>query len=69
MKHQVIYFEQIFVAINNKKILKRYRWKTKVEYEIRLSMENKIYMRRVQHRLVLPDAKIIHDETLRKTAN
>lgn len=41
----------------------------KVEYEIRLSMENKIYMRRVEHRLVLPDAKIIHDETLRKTAN
>lgn len=33
------------------------------------SMENKIYMRRVRHRLVPPGAKIIHDETLRKTAN
>lgn len=68
-KRQVIYFEQIFVAINNKKIFKIYRWKTKVEYEIRLSMEKKIYMRRVEYRLVLPGAKIIHDETLRKTAN
>lgn len=32
-------------------------------------MEKEIYVRRVQHRLVLPDAKIIHEETVRKTAN